>query len=73
MMVQKDTSVTARPKRLLRLPVVEERVGLGKSSIYDLVKRGDFPAPLKLSRRCVAWPEEAIDGWIEKRIQAGNP
>jgi prophage regulatory protein len=67
-MTQPLPSTLAQPERLLRLPAVEERTGLRKSSIYDAVKRGDFPAPIKLSRRAVCWPASAIDAWIKARI-----
>ena len=59
-------------EQLLRLPDVVERVGLQKSSIYDGVKHGTFPAPVKLSRRAVCWPASAIDAWITERIKAGG-
>jgi prophage regulatory protein len=60
-------------ERFLRLPQVEDRVGLKKTAIYDLIKDGDFPAQIKLGRRYTVWPESAIEGWIqEKIVQAGN-
>jgi prophage regulatory protein len=55
------------PLRLLRLPDVIERVGLRRTAIYDLVKLGTFPAPIKLGR-CVAWPSDAVDAWVRERI-----
>ena len=72
MTVQPTPSNTAQPERLLRLPDVVARVGLRRSSIYDAVKRGEFPAPVKLSRRAVCWPASAIDAWIAERIKAGG-
>jgi len=59
------------PQQLLRLPQVEALVGIRKSSIYEGVKAGTFPAPVKLSRRAVCWPAAAIDAWITERIKAG--
>lgn len=70
--MQANPSKTAQPERLLRLPEVESMVGLRKSSIYDAMKRGEFPAPVKLSRRAVCWPASAIDRWISERIKAGG-
>ena len=63
-----------QPERLLRLPEVEARVGLRKSSIYEMLNRTPpaFPRPLKLSRRAVCWPASAIDQWISERIAAGG-
>lgn len=70
--MQANPSKAAQPERLLRLPEVESLVGLRKSSIYDAMKRGDFPPPVKLSRRAVCWPASAIDFWIAERIKAGG-
>ena len=71
-MTSVNPSKTAQPERLLRLPDVEARVGLRKSSIYDAMKRGEFPAPVKLSRRAMCWPASAIDAWIAGRIKASG-
>jgi prophage regulatory protein len=49
---------------LLRLGDVQRRVGLRRSTIYDLVRRGDFPPPVRLGRRCSAWVSAEIDQWI---------
>jgi prophage regulatory protein len=62
----------AQSDQLLRLPQVEALVGLRKSSLYDLIKRGEFPQPVKLSRRAVCWPESAVQGWIQSRIKASQ-
>lgn len=59
-------------QRLLRLPEVCSIVGLGKSSIYEGVKAGTFPAPIKLSRRAVCWSNLSIEFWITERIKAGS-
>jgi prophage regulatory protein len=62
------TLTPARPGKLIRLPLVEDRTGLGKSSIYAGVKAGTFPAPVRLSARAVAWRESDIDQWIAARL-----
>lgn len=58
----------AAPLCLLRLPQVKERVGLGRTAIYDGIKDGTFPAPIRLGRRCVAWPSDVVDRWVRERI-----
>lgn len=59
-------------ERLLRIGEVETMVGLKKSSLYAAIRRGEFPAPVKLSRRAVCWPASAIDAWIGSRIKSGG-
>ena len=57
---------------LLRLPQVSARLGLGRSAIYDLVKRGELCPPIKLGARASAWPSSAIDQFIADRIRAAH-
>jgi prophage regulatory protein len=59
-------------EKLLRLPQVEALVSLKKSAIYAGVRDGSFVAPIKLSRRAVAWPESQIQAWIAGRIKASQ-
>jgi len=66
-----DGSFTAVPA-LLRLPRVIERVGLGRSSIYAMAKRGEFPKPISLGGRAVAWREDEVSAWIAERIAAAT-
>ena len=56
------------PEKLLRLPAVIAIVSLQKSAIYAQVKGGTFPAPVKLSRRAVGWPESRIAAWVDERV-----
>jgi prophage regulatory protein len=63
------TNTSSVQERLLRLPDVMALVALRKSSIYELIKQGRFPAPVKLSARAVCWPSSAIDKWITERIK----
>jgi len=56
--------------QLIRLRNVLERTGLGRSSIYALVKNGEFPQPVHLTARAVAWVADEVDQWCEARIAA---
>lgn len=60
------------PEELLRLPRVIERTGLGRASIYARIKRGDFPQPIQLGVRAVAWTSSSIDEWVAAQITAGR-
>lgn len=53
--------------KLLRRSEVEARCGIGRSTIYDWMKRGHFPNPVKLGSRLVAWRESDIVAWLESR------
>lgn len=53
------------PDRFLRLPQVQERVGLGKTKIYALIAEGRFPRPYPLTRRAVRWSEQEVWDWMD--------
>lgn len=56
-----------KPRRLLRIAQVKDRVGMSQTTIYDRMKKGTFPKPVPLGT-LVAWVEEEIDAWVEARI-----
>ena len=55
-------------RRLIRLPVVIERTGLSKSTIYARAAAGAFPKPVNLGNSLSAWVEDEVEGWVEARI-----
>jgi prophage regulatory protein len=59
-------------ERFLRLTEVQRRVPFSRSTIYLKVSRGEFPSPVNLGARAVAWLESDIDAWIESRIAKGR-
>jgi prophage regulatory protein len=62
-------SVSA-PPRLLRLPQVIELTGLGRDSVYRLMRQGKFPRQRRLSERASAWRSDEVAAWIESRPPA---
>ncbi|WRH64421.1 MAG: AlpA family transcriptional regulator [Fuscovulum sp.] len=57
---------------ILRLPKVLERTGLGRTTVYDGIKAGTFPRPIKLGVRAVGWVEADIDAWLSARVEAAG-
>ena len=53
---------------MLRLPQVINATGLQRSSLYAKIAEGEFPTPIKLSKRSVGWSSSEIDAWKQKRI-----
>lgn len=60
------------PARLLRLPDVMARVGLARSTIYLMIQDKEFPAPINIGSRAVAWVESDIQAWIDDKIRAAK-
>jgi prophage regulatory protein len=58
--------------RMLRLPEVKRWVGLGRSAIYERIKNKEFPSPVNVGPRAVAWISHEITKWMEDRIAASR-
>ncbi len=66
--IDKGATETQRVTRLIRLPEVQHRVGLGRSTIYRWMSEGKFPKPVQLGGYAVAWIDAEIDEWIISRV-----
>ncbi|MDP1637902.1 MAG: AlpA family transcriptional regulator [Candidatus Nitrotoga sp.] len=53
---------------LIRRKEVERLTALSRSRIYDLMKQGTFPKPVRLGAMSVAWEENLVRNWIADRI-----
>ena len=56
-------------QKFIRLPEVKNRTGLSKTTIYEYVQEGRFPASILIGSRAVGWVAEDVDEWIAKRIK----
>ena len=54
---------------ILRINHVKARTGLARSTIYELIKAGDFPAQVSLGVRAVGWLESDIEAWIARQVE----
>jgi predicted DNA-binding transcriptional regulator AlpA len=61
-----------KSKRIVRLPGVLEFSGYKATQLWEHIKRGDFPAPIRLteSGAALGWLSEELDKWRESRIAA---
>lgn len=55
--------------RFLRLPDVIRLTGLSKSTIYKMVKEGQFPRSVPIYGSSVAWPASEVSEWTQSRIK----
>jgi prophage regulatory protein len=54
-------------EQYLRRPAVQNATGLSRSSLYAMMDTGDFPRPVRIGKRAVAWPQTAIEDWLASR------
>ncbi len=56
--------------RLIRLKEVIDCTGLGRSTLYKFIADGQFPRPVSLGDRAVAWVDAEVDEWILAKVEA---
>ena len=56
---------------LLKLRTVQALTGLGKTSIYERIKSGEFK-PVRLGRRCVRFRASDVQAWLQAQGRDGG-
>lgn len=63
-------SETNRDQRvLLKVEAVTALIGVSRATLYRMVNAGDFPKPLQLSPKRVAWLQAEVDAWFQTKIE----
>lgn len=55
-----------------RLPRVLEQTGLSRSTIYEMISRGDFPRQVQIGRRAVGWSSDNVVEWVNSKVEANQ-
>ena len=56
----------------VRLPQVLHVLGIGKTTFWEGIKTGRFPAPIKLGPRTAVWRVDDIRGLISRISENGS-
>src|SRR5437660_12875162 len=59
--------------RAIRIKELQQRVGLSRTSIWRLERRGLFPRRVHLTGNAVGWIDEEIDAWLRARKRREIP
>lgn len=57
------------PISFMRIKQVAVVTGLSKTSVYDLIRAGEFPRPVKISTHRSGWVKAEVDEWGRKRVE----
>lgn len=52
---------------IIRLAAVCHRIKLSKTTVYQKIKNGEFPAPVKLGQRAIGFLVADVEKWITSR------
>jgi prophage regulatory protein len=54
-------------QRLIRLAEVVAMLGIGRTSVYNYIAAGSFPAPVKVGEKSVRWKLTEVLAWRSRR------
>lgn len=55
--------------QLWRIRTVVNEIGISRTEVYRKIAAGNFPAPIKLGAKAVAWSSLAVQAWIQSKIE----
>jgi prophage regulatory protein len=58
--------------RFIRIKEVLAICAMSRSSVYEGIRKGEFPKPIKLCGRSAAWIKSEIEEWAKARIAASR-
>ncbi len=56
--------------RLLTPKAVCERTSLSRSSLDRLVAAGEFPQPIRITERRLAYSSASVEAWVQDKVAA---
>lgn len=63
-------SKTFDADRVMPAPAVLQKVNLSRTTIWRMVKRGEFPKPIRLSPGRVGWSANTVEQWLASKMEA---
>ncbi|MDT4875771.1 Prophage CP4-57 regulatory protein (AlpA) [compost metagenome] len=58
-----------QPRCIWRIQTVQSRTGLGRTTIYDLMKEGRFPKSRRIAGgHIVGWDSLEVEAWIAEQL-----
>ena len=53
--------------QLMRIDDVLKVIDVSRTTLYSLLREGDFPPPVRVSKRNVRWRQEDVQQWLDSR------
>ena len=58
---------TSESKALMRMDEIITLLGFARSTLYTMIKNHEFPAPIKIGKRKIAWRTKVVMDWLNSK------
>lgn len=69
---QRKSNPKSIPAFYREAQLVPSMLPVSSSTLWRMVRRGEFPAPVKLAPKVTAWPAGPVDRWIREREESSK-
>ena len=59
--------------RYIRFKELRQRVPLGRTTIWNMIREGRFPRSRRIGKAAMAWLDTEVDEWIRKQAGSEDP
>lgn len=59
---------TATEDRIMPPKAVMAKTSLSRTTIWRMSRRGEFPAPVRLTSNRIGWSLNAVEAWLADRM-----
>lgn len=57
-------------QRLIRHAALAEQLGISRTTLWRMVRNGEFPAPRRITAGVKGWLPSEVDEWLQQRTAA---
>lgn len=57
---------------IIRMKQLVKKVGLCRATLYNMVKKNEFPRQLRIGRRATGWRRSDVLAWMEQRERSSS-
>jgi prophage regulatory protein len=58
--------------RFIRFKELRQRIPLGRTTIWKMMREGRFPQSRRISKMAAAWLESEVEDWMKKNAAEGQ-
>jgi predicted DNA-binding transcriptional regulator AlpA len=59
-------------ERFLRIPQILKLIPIGKSTLWEKIKKGEFPKQIKLGPKTAVWKASDVQAYIDNHCNVCN-
>jgi prophage regulatory protein len=69
---EKENQEEAMSMRFIRFKELRQRIPLGRTTIWRMMREGRFPQSRRIGKMAAAWLESEVEDWMKRNVEEGQ-